>query len=166
MVVRTRNHDAVVWTFCRHYIGPVMRARTKRLYAVAGASLLVLSSLALAFIALGQRADLFYTPQMLVERGQPEAGRRIRLGGFVQAGSVDYGAGAEMFFTVEDGSEATVRVTYTGITPDLFREGQGVVATGRFEAGADLFKAEQILAKHDENYQPRELRDLSAAPAS
>lgn len=109
-----------------------MRARTKRLYAVGAASLLVLSSLGLAFVALGQRADLFYTPQMLVERGQPEPGKRVRLGGFVQSGSLDYGEGAELFFTVEDGSEATVRVTYTGITPDLFREGQGVVATGRF----------------------------------
>jgi cytochrome c-type biogenesis protein CcmE len=143
-----------------------MRARTKRLYAVGAASLLVLSSLGLAFVALGQRADLFYTPQMLVERGQPEPGKRVRLGGFVQSGSLDYGEGAELFFTVEDGSEATVRVTYTGITPDLFREGQGVVATGRFGESSDLFEAEQILAKHDENYQPRELRDLQAAPAS
>ena len=67
------------------------------------------------------------------------------------------GEGAEMLFTIEDGSGETVNVSYTGLVPDLFREGEGVVATGRFDAGLDVFMAEEILAKHDENYQPREL---------
>ncbi len=65
-----------------------------------------------------------------------------------------------MLFVIEDGSGETVQVSYTGLVPDLFREGEGVVATGQFEAGHTLFVAEEILAKHDENYQPRELEDV------
>jgi len=90
----------------------------------------------------------------------PEDGQRVRIGGFVQPGSRRNGDGAEMLFVIEDGSGETVQVSYTGLVPDLFREGEGVVATGRFEAGSTRFVAEEILAKHDENYQPRELEDL------
>ena len=138
-----------------------MRARTKRLYAVGAAALLIVAAGVLASAALRQHADLFYTPQLLVERGMPETGQRIRVGGFVEMGSRMNGDGAEILFTIEDGSGETVRVSYTGLVPDLFREGQGVVATGRFEAGSTVFTAEEILAKHDENYQPRELEGLS-----
>lgn len=81
--------------------------------------------------------------------------------GFVQMESRTNGEGAEILFTVEDGSGETVRVSYTGLVPDLFREGEGVVATGRFQPESTLFVAEEILAKHDENYQPRELEGLS-----
>lgn len=140
-----------------------MRARTKRLWGVGAAAALLLSAVALTGMALKQHADLFYTPQLLVERGMPEAGKRVRIGGWVQEGSLEYGEGAEMTFLVEDGSGKTVTVSYTGIAPDLFREGEGVVATGRFGADGD-FTAEQILAKHDENYEPRELK--RAEPAS
>lgn len=141
------------------YIGS-MRARTKRLYAVAVAGVLVISAVVVAGMALRQHADLFYTPQLLVERGMPEDGQRVRIGGFVQPDSRRNGDGAEMLFVIEDGSGETVQVSYTGLVPDLFREGEGVVATGRFEAGSTRFVAEEILAKHDENYQPRELEDL------
>lgn len=137
-----------------------MRARTKRLYAVSGAAVLVIAALALAAMGLRQHADLFYTPQLLAERGMPEIGQRIRVGGFVQPGSRQNGEGAEMLFTIEDGSGERVDVSYTGLVPDLFREGEGVVATGRFIEASDVFVAEEILAKHDENYQPRELEDL------
>ena len=137
-----------------------MRARTKRLYAVGVAAVLVISAVAVASVALRQHADLFYTPELLVERGMPEDGQRIRIGGFVQPESRRNGEGAEMLFVIEDGSGETVQVSYTGLVPDLFREGEGVVATGRFETGSQLFIAEDILAKHDENYQPRELEDL------
>jgi cytochrome c-type biogenesis protein CcmE len=144
-----------------------MRARTKRLYAVGAAAVLVVAAVALASMALRQHADLFYTPELLVERGMPEPGQRVRVGGFVAIGSRTLGEGAEMLFTVEDGSGETVRVSYTGLVPDLFREGEGVVATGRFEVGSQVFVAEEILAKHDENYQPRELEGLSRSdPAS
>jgi len=137
-----------------------MRARTKRLYAVGIAAVLVISAVIVAGLALRQHADLFYTPQLLVERGMPEPGQRVRIGGFVQPDSRRNGDGAEMLFVIEDGSGETVQVSYTGLVPDLFREGEGVVATGRFEAGSRQFVAEEILAKHDENYQPRELEDL------
>ena len=137
-----------------------MRARTKRLYAVSGAAVLVVAALVLAAMGLRQHADLFYTPQLLAERGMPEIGQRIRVGGFVQLGSRQNGEGAEMLFTIEDGSGERVDVSYTGLVPDLFREGEGVVATGRFTDGSEVFVAEEILAKHDENYQPRELEDL------
>ncbi|MFN3212278.1 MAG: cytochrome c maturation protein CcmE [Henriciella sp.] len=144
-----------------------MRARTKRLYAVGAAAVLVVAAVALASTALRQHADLFYTPELLVERGMPEPGQRVRVGGFVAIGSRAIGEGAEMLFTIEDGSGETVRVSYTGLVPDLFREGEGVVATGRFEAGSQVFVAEEILAKHDENYQPRELEGLNRRdPAS
>ena len=143
-----------------------MRARTKRLYGVAAAALLVFSAVALASMALRQHADLFYTPELLVERGLPEPGQRVRIGGFVAMGSKTLGEGAEILFTIEDGSGETVRVSYTGLVPDLFREGEGVVATGRFEAGSNVFIAEEILAKHDENYQPRELEGLSRSDAA
>ncbi|MEL6857544.1 MAG: cytochrome c maturation protein CcmE [Pseudomonadota bacterium] len=138
-----------------------MRARTKRLYAVGAAAVFITAAMVLAWSALGRHADLFYTPQLLAERGMPEAGTRIRVGGFVQIGSRTKGEGAETLFTIEDGSGEKVRVSYTGLVPDLFREGQGVVATGRFGEGADVFVAEEILAKHDENYQPRELEGVT-----
>lgn len=137
-----------------------MRARTKRLCAVGGAAVLVVAALVLAAGGLQRHADLFYTPQLLAERGMPDAGQRVRVGGFVQQGSRRNGEGAETLFTIEDGSGELVSVSYTGLVPDLFREGQGVVATGRFQEGSDIFVAEEILAKHDENYQPRELEGL------
>lgn len=96
----------------------------------------------------------------------PEPGQRVRIGGFVEMGSRALGEGAEILFTIEDGSGETVRVSYTGLVPDLFREGEGVVATGQFEEGSDVFTAEEILAKHDENYQPRELEGLSRSEAA
>ena len=137
-----------------------MRARTRRLYAVGVAAILVVSAGVVAGMALRQHADLFYTPQLLVERGMPEPGQRVRIGGFVQLDSRRNGEGAEMLFIIEDGSGETVQVSYTGLVPDLFREGEGVVATGSFETDTRLFVAEEILAKHDENYQPRELEGV------
>ena len=95
----------------------------------------------------------------------PEAGQRVRIGGYVETGSLKYADGAEIQFRIVDGSDQVVVVSYTGITPDLFREGEGVVATGRFGEDVSLFIADEILAKHDENYQPRELRDIEANPA-
>ncbi len=139
-----------------------MRARAKRLWGVAIAATLLLGAVALAAVALKQHADLFYTPGLVAERGQPDAGKRVRIGGWVQVGSIVYGDGADMDFVIEDSSGETLTVSYTGVVPDLFREGEGVVATGRFdEAGA--FTAETILAKHDENYEPRELKNTQAA---
>lgn len=126
------------------------------------AALLVIAAAVLAFFALRENANLFYTPEVLAEKGYPEEGRSVKVGGWVEPGSLAYSdGGATMQFTVIDNSPATITVRYTGVAPDLFREGQGVVATGSF--GTDgIFMARQLLAKHDENYQPRELKPLEA----
>lgn len=139
-----------------------MRARTKRLWGVGTAAILIVAAVALSAVALRQHADLFYTPATIAEKGLPEAGKRVRVGGWVQEGSLVYGDAADMTFLIEDSSGETVEVSYTGITPDLFREGEGVVATGRFDGAGD-FTAESILAKHDENYEPRELKKAGQA---
>lgn len=139
-----------------------MRARTRRLYTFGIAAVLLLAAAGLAFVALRQNANLFYTPRTLAEKGLPKAGREVKVGGWVEPGSLTYSAdGATMLFTVIDNSDADIKVSFTGIAPDLFREGQGVVAIGEFGAG-NVFTARQILAKHDENYQPRELRPEAA----
>lgn len=139
-----------------------MRARTRRLYTFGIAALLLLAAAGLAFLALRENANLFYTPEILAEKGQPEAGREVKVGGWVEPGSLAYSdGGATMQFTVIDNSPHTITVRFTGVAPDLFREGQGVVATGSFGEGG-VFTARQLLAKHDENYQPRELKPLEA----
>ncbi len=140
-----------------------MRARTKRLWGVGVAALLLASAAALASVALRQHADLFYTPGLIAEKGLPDEGKRVRIGGWVQTGSLAYGDAADMSFLIEDNTGETVMVSYTGIAPDLFREGEGVVATGVFDSDG-AFTAENILAKHDENYEPRELK--KAGPAA
>ncbi|MBI1399233.1 cytochrome c maturation protein CcmE [Hyphomonas sp.] len=139
-----------------------MRARTRRLYTFGIAALLVLAASILAFFALRENANLFYTPEILAEKGMPKPGREVKVGGWVEPGTLSYtDGGATMQFTVIDNSPSTITVKFTGVAPDLFREGQGVVATGSF--GPDgQFTARQLLAKHDENYQPRELKPLEA----
>ena len=85
------------------------------------------------------------------------AGARIRLGGLVKAGSLERGADLRIRFEVTDGN-SELPVTYQGVLPDLFREGQGVVAEGALD-GAGVFQADTILAKHDETYMPKEVAD-------
>ncbi len=110
----------------------------------------------LTFYALGQRASYFYMPADL-QTANVEPGQRIRLGGLVETGTVKRGAGATITFAVTD-KEKSVPVTYTGILPDLFREEQGVITEGSF--GPDgTFVADSVLAKHDENYMPKEVAD-------
>jgi cytochrome c-type biogenesis protein CcmE len=139
-----------------------MRARTRRLYTFGLAALLVLGAAVLAFFALRENANLFYTPEVLAEKGLPNAGKEVKVGGWVEPGTLTYwDGGATMQFIVIDNSPNTITVRFNGVAPDLFREGQGVVATGSF--GPDgTFTAKQLLAKHDENYQPRELKPLEA----
>jgi cytochrome c-type biogenesis protein CcmE len=139
-----------------------MRARTRRLYAFGIAAVLVLAAATLTFFALRKNANLFYTPEVLAEKGLPELGRELKVGGWVEPGTLSYSdGGATMQFIVIDNSPNTITVRFTGVAPDLFREGQGVVATGSFDASG-VFTARQLLAKHDENYQPRELKPLEA----
>jgi cytochrome c-type biogenesis protein CcmE len=98
----------------------------------------------------------FSTPSMAAEKQIPP-GKRFRLGGLVQAGSLVRGENLAVTFAVADGSK-TLNVAYKGILPDLFREGQGVIAEGAIDA-TGVFKADTVLAKHDETYMPKEVAD-------
>lgn len=125
--------------------------------ALIGAGLGALGLAAgLVLYALSDTITFFYTPSDVVEKGvQP--GTRFRLGGLVEDGSIVRGQGKTVSFKVTD-TAGTLPVTYVGILPDLFREGQGVIAEGMLDAGGS-FKADTVLAKHDENYMPREVAD-------
>ena len=135
-----------------------MRARTRRLGVVGIAAALLLMAAGLAFVGLRQNANLFYTPTALAERGGPQAGLAGKVGGFVAVGSLVYLEGSTFQFEVVDDAHS-INVQYDGIAPDLFQEGAGVVAEGVFDADG-LFIATRLLAKHDENYTPRELADV------
>jgi len=129
----------------------------KRLSVVLLIVIGVSASVALALTALNQNMNLFYTPTQ-IKAGEASMGHMIRLGGFIEKGSVQRASDSLLVnFTVTD-CDHTVLVQYTGILPDLFREGQGVVTDGRIQANG-TFKAETVLAKHDENYVPPELAD-------
>lgn len=121
--------------------------------------MLVCAAAVLVVVAMRNTANLFYTPERLAEFGLPEVGQQVKIGGFVEPGSMAFAANAQILFTVIDNSQNTVPVSYTGITPDLFREGSGVVATGSFDDSGQ-FVATELLAKHDENYVPRELQHM------
>lgn len=131
-----------------------MKARNKRILAiVVGLSALGLAS-ALVLNAFQSNLVFFFSPTQVAANEAPK-GRSFRIGGLVEQGSVKRDAGSlTIRFVVTDLSK-TVPVVYTGLLPDLFKEGKGVVAQGSL--GADgVFKAEQVLAKHDENYMPPE----------
>lgn len=129
--------------------------RKKRLYIVLAILCGVGVAVALALSALQQNINLFYTPTQIANGEAPE-GTRIRAGGLVEKGSVKRSADSlEVDFVVTDGAhEVTIR--YHGILPDLFREGQGIVALGRVNEQGVLV-ADEVLAKHDENYMPPEV---------
>ena len=124
------------------------------LAALVGAALL-------AAWALRNQASYFYVPSDIAAN-PPAAGQEIRLGGMVEQGSLKTRAdGVTIDFVVGDG-KARVPVVFTGIVPDLFVEGSGVVAEGAMRPDG-AFQASNLLAKHDENYVPRELEDMTAA---
>ena len=108
----------------------------------------------LVAIALRDTIVFFHTPKEMAEKHIP-AGKRIRLGGLVAEGSVKRGIGSTVEFAITD-TIKTIAVSYTGLLPDLFREGQGVVAEGKLDP-AGRFLADNVLAKHDENYMPPEV---------
>jgi cytochrome c-type biogenesis protein CcmE len=130
-----------------------MKAKTQRLYLVIGAMAALGGAGALAFSTLGDKATYFYAPSDLAGKALPI--NAIRLGGMVQAGSL-VKKGETVTFIVTDNNK-TLPVSYTGILPDLFREGQGVIAEGRIDPASGVFTAETILAKHDEKYMPPEV---------
>jgi len=134
-----------------------MTRKRRRLYIVVlGLSTLAVAA-ALVLTAFEDNIVFFYSPTDLATK-KPSPDRRIRIGGIVVDDSVTRQAdGVTIEFRVTD-IENTVRVAYRGILPDLFREGQGIVAGGKLAAGG-VFVADEVLAKHDENYMPAEVAD-------
>ena len=131
--------------------------RKQRRMTIIGGSLAVLAlAAALVLNALRDSIVFFSTPTMVAEK-HVAPGKRFRLGGLVQPGSLHRGDNLAMTFEVADGG-AKLPVAYKGILPDLFREGQGVVAEGALDANG-VFKADTVLAKHDETYMPKEVAD-------
>lgn len=129
--------------------------RKKRLFIVLAILAGVGIAVALALSALQENINLFYTPTQIAAGEAPE-GTRIRAGGMVEEGSVQRSSDSlTVTFRVTDYAEA-VTIQYQGILPDLFREGQGIVALGRVNADGVLV-ADEVLAKHDENYMPPEV---------
>jgi cytochrome c-type biogenesis protein CcmE len=129
-----------------------VKPRHRRLLAVVAGAALIAVAIGLVLYALGSNIAFFLTPSEVAENKAPKDAL-FRVGGMVQAGSVKRD-GLSVQFIVTDTAKA-IPVVYTGILPDLFREGKGVVAQGRL--GPDgVFRASQVLAKHDENYMPPE----------
>lgn len=131
--------------------------RKQRRLTLIGAGLGVLAlAAALVLTALRDSIVFFNSPTEIAEK-QLAPGTRVRLGGLVKPGSLERGEQLAVRFAVTDGNR-DVRVAYQGLLPDLFREGQGVVAEGVIEPGGS-FRADTILAKHDERYMPKEVAD-------
>jgi cytochrome c-type biogenesis protein CcmE len=135
-----------------------MKAKHQRLVLALAALAALIGAGLLAASALKDEAAYFYTPNDVKTKGvEPE--KAIRLGGMVVQGSLKRASdGVTIHFDVTDG-KATVPARFTGIAPDLFREGSGVVAEGSFDSNA-TFEATNLLAKHDERYMPRELEGM------
>lgn len=140
-----------------------VKAKHQRLVLVLIALAALIGAGLLAAWALRNQASYFYLPAQMASN-PPEAGRAVRLGGMVEAGSLKKEAdGVTLAFVVGDGT-ARIPVRFRGIVPDLFKEGSGVVAEGRI--GPDgTFVADNLLAKHDEKYVPREMKDMTDAQA-
>ena len=133
-----------------------MKRKNQRLTLLILAIVAVLAAILLAMSALKDRASYFYAPGDLA--GQPlPVGKAVRIGGMVKKGSVKHlKDGVTINFIVRDETPETIRVRFRGIPPDLFQEDSGVVAQGKFQPDG-LFVADEILAKHDENYMPPQL---------
>ena len=130
-----------------------MTAKRKRLWLLVGSLGVLAVAVALVLTALNDNLVFFYSPTQVAEK-KPPPDRRFRLGGLVEADSVKKD-GQEVRFVVTDMAK-TVPVVYRGLLPDLFREGQGVIAEGTL-GGDGVFTAKDVLAKHDENYMPPEV---------
>jgi cytochrome c-type biogenesis protein CcmE len=136
--------------------GTTMTRKQRRLVLIGVAGVVLAVAAGLVLYALSDRIVFFNSPSDVIANRVPE-GSRIRLGGLVEEGSIVKEADGTVDFMVTDGA-ATVPVSYRGILPDLFREGQGVVTEGVL-TGKGSLAADTVLAKHDENYMPREVVD-------
>ncbi|MEL6486682.1 MAG: cytochrome c maturation protein CcmE [Pseudomonadota bacterium] len=141
-----------------------MKAKHQRLTLVTFALIAIVAAGLIAVWALRNQASYFYLPEEMAAT-PPQVGQPVRLGGMVQAGSLETQAdGVTVNFVVTGNEASTIPVSYCGILPDLFVEGSGVVAEGSLQADG-TFLATNLLAKHDENYVPRELEGLEAHEA-
>jgi cytochrome c-type biogenesis protein CcmE len=131
-----------------------VKRKHQRLAVLAGAAVLLAAAAALALSALSDNIVFFYSPSDIAEKGVP-SGKRFRIGGLVAEHSVERLDGSVVKFQITD-TRRTVPVTYRGVLPDLFREGQGVVAEGALDPQG-VFVATEVLAKHDERYMPPEV---------
>jgi cytochrome c-type biogenesis protein CcmE len=135
---------------------PALTRRRRRMYLLIAAAVVLGLASVLVLRAFEDSLVFFYSPTDIATRSDIDRSRMIRIGGMVEKNSLRR-QGTKVDFSVTDGPNH-LTVTYTGVLPDLFREGQGVVAQGRI--GADgIFNAREVLAKHDENYMPREVAD-------
>lgn len=133
-----------------------MTRKQKRLSSIGAILVVIAAAVGLMLSAMSDSVAFFASPTDVMAQ-IPGNAQRIRLGGLVEAGSIDHEAGEVVRFRVTDSVES-VAVVYTGLLPDLFREGQGVVTEGTL--GPDrVFLADTVLAKHDESYMPREVVD-------
>jgi cytochrome c-type biogenesis protein CcmE len=133
-----------------------MTRKQRRLVLIGSALSVLALAVGLVLGALKDSIVFFNSPTDVAEK-HIAAGTRIRLGGLVKEGSVQRSDNLQVRFEVTDGKNS-IRVAYQGLLPDLFREGQGVVTEGALDGGG-LFKADSVLAKHDENYMPKEVAD-------
>jgi cytochrome c-type biogenesis protein CcmE len=137
-----------------------MTRRQRRLSVIGTAGLVLAAALGLVLYAMQDTIVFFRAPSEIAAKAVAP-GTRFRLGGMVESGTVERSGDQIVTFKVGDGA-ATVPVRYRGLLPDLFREGQGVVAEGKLDASG-LFVADTVLARHDETYMPREVADALKA---
>lgn len=130
--------------------------KQRRIQVLIAASVALVLAVGLIGYGFQDGINLYRAPTQVFEE-PPSSGEVFRLGGLVENGTLTRGAGETISFVVTDGAH-TVPVRFTGVLPDLFEEGQGMIGTGVMEG--DTFVASEILAKHDENYMPREVEDL------
>jgi cytochrome c-type biogenesis protein CcmE len=127
-----------------------------RLAIISAAGFILAIAVGLMLFALRDSIVFFYGPTEMAKRAPPR-GTHLRIGGLVKRGSLTHDGSSTVVFAVTD-LKHDIKVSYTGILPDLFREGQGVVAEGTVE-GPGLFHADTVLAKHDERYMPKDVAD-------
>ena len=142
-----------------------MKAKHQRLVLIVLALVALIGAGLLATYALRNQASYFYLPEQMAEN-PPDPGQAVRLGGMVEPGSMEMlSDGITVTFAVTGREQSRIPVRFAGILPDLFVEGSGVVAEGRLDADG-TFVADNLLAKHDENYVPRELEGMSEHQAA
>ncbi len=131
-----------------------MTRKQKRLSGIGLIALVLAVAVAMVLVALREKIVFFYTPSDIITENKAGPGQRFRLGGLVKEESL-VKEGTQVTFVITD-TESELQVSYVGILPDLFREGQGVVAEGTLDASSK-FVADSVLAKHDENYMSKEV---------